>query len=318
MSSRKQRRNKKKIKKDKNIISTIRNACVVLSIIGLVVYYGLYKLNTIMGNDALSQLYMSETVKGSSLIARVDKKEQISLLFAGTDESGLRTDSIMYMKYDTISNKLHIMSIPRDTYTTNIYANKKINNIYAGGKHIDALVEEIEDMLNVKIDYYCVMDLDLISKVIKKINDLDINIEEDIWKKNKTTGKWYLFLAAGEHSLNAKQVEKLVRNRDYREGDIQREKIQRQVMIKLFENILQTENILQLPAIINIIVDNTNTNITVREALQYASEIKEANLKDVTSIVAPWEYYDLNGVSYVKVNNKEAANIVESWSKTED
>lgn len=313
--NRKQRRYKNKMNNKKNAVVFIRNMCVVLSIISLIIYYGLYKLNTMLENDALSNIYSNDTIQSTKLITKVKKKEQISILFAGTDESNLRTDSIMYIKYNTINNKLYIMSIPRDTYTTNKYANKKINNIYFGGKHIDSLVEEVERMLNVEIDYYCVMKLDLISEIIEKINGLDIEIEEEVWKKNKKTGKWYLFLEAGRHTLNAKQVEKLVRNRDYKDGDIQREKVQRQVLIQLFENILKTENIFKIPSIANIIVANTDTNITTREALQYISEINEINLKDVVSTLTPWEYYDLNGISYIKVDDKKAQEAVKSWDE---
>lgn len=317
MASRKQRRNnseekKNNIKKSSFSKKFIR-MCIVISIIGIAIYYGLYKLNTILGNDVIA--YTEAGSKNSNLIESIQKKDEVSLLFAGTDESGLRTDSIMYMKYDTVNNKLYMISIPRDTYTYNIYANKKINNIYTGGKHVDALVEEVENILNVKIDYYCVMNLNLITEIVKKINGLDIKIEKDVWKKNKKTGKWYLFLKAGQQTLNAKQVEKLVRNRDYREGDIEREEVQRQVMIELIKNVLQSENILKLPSIVSTVVTNTNTNITVREALAYASEIKELDLDNVTSTVAPWEYYELNGVSYVKVDNYKAASIVQSWKE---
>lgn len=317
MTSRKQRRNnkqeKKKDIKESSFSKKFIRMCVVISIIGIAIYYGLYKLNTILGNDVIA--YTEAGSKNSNLIESIQKKDEVSLLFAGTDESGLRTDSIMYMKYDTVNNKLYMISIPRDTYTYNIYANKKINNIYTGGKHVDALVEEVENMLDVNIDYYCVMNLNLITEIVKKINGLDIKIEKDVWKKNKKTGQWYLFLKAGQQTLNAKQVEKLVRNRDYREGDIEREKVQRQVMIELIKNVLQSENILKLPSIVNTVVTNTNTNITAREALAYASEIKELDLDNVTSTVAPWEYYDLNGVSYVKVDNNKAASIVQSWKE---
>lgn len=317
MTSRKQRRNnkqeKKKDIKESSFSKKFIRMCVVISIIGIAIYYGLYKLNTILGNDVIA--YTEAGSKNSNLIESIQKKDEVSLLFAGTDESGLRTDSIMYMKYDTVNNKLYMISIPRDTYTYNIYANKKINNIYTGGKHVDALVEEVENMLDVNIDYYCVMNLNLITEIVKKINGLDIKIEKDVWKKNKKTGQWYLFLKAGQQTLNAKQVEKLVRNRDYREGDIEREKVQRQVMIELIKNVLQSENILKLPSIVNTVVTNTNTNITAREALAYASEIKELDLDNVTSTVAPWEYYELNGVSYVKVDNNKAASIVERWKE---
>lgn len=312
MTNRKQRRKSTlKTKNKKSIYTRIGNFCLVLSILTLIAYYGLYKLNTMMGNDVL-------TANGNILeynrLTEVKKKDKVSLLFCGTDESGLRTDTIIYMQYDTVHDKLYMMSIPRDTYTTNPYAYKKINNIYTGGKHTDALVSEVESMLDVNIDYYCVIKLDMIKKVVDQIGGLDINIKEEIWKRNKKTNEWYLFLKPGEQTLNAKQVEKLVRNRDYSQGDIQREKVQRDVMTALIENMLQAENLIKIPSIANIIVENTDTDITVREAISYASEIKDIDTKNVVSTVMPWEYYTLNGVSYVKVDTEEASRIIrEEW-----
>lgn len=308
--SRKSRRNSHNSSKKKSIYIRIANRCLLVSVICLGIYYGIYKLNTMLG----SNLEYGDNILEEEMYASVEKKDEVNLLFAGTDESGLRTDSIMFMKYDTVHNRLYIMSIPRDTYSTNIYAHKKMNNIYTGGKHVDALVDEVETMLDTNIDYYCVMDLDLISEVVNSIGGLEIDIKEEVWKRDKKTKEWYLFLKPGKQTLNAKQVEKLVRNRDYSEGDIEREKVQREVMVVLIENIMKTKNILKLPSIVKKVVSNTNTDIETREALAYAAEIREIDTKNVLSTVMPWEYYTLNGVSYVKVDTEKASKIIkEKW-----
>lgn len=315
MTSRKQRRNNtNKHKEKKSIYTRIGNFCIIISILTLIAYYGLYKVNTVMGNDIA---VLSGDILEYNTLTEVEKKDEVSLLFCGTDESGLRTDTIMYMQYDTINNQLYMMSIPRDTYTTNSYAYKKINNIYTGGKHTDELIKEIEQMLDTKIDYYCIINLDMIKEVVDQIGGLDINIKEEVWKRDKKTNEWSLFLKPGQQTLNAKQVEKLVRNRDYSKGDIQREEVQREVMTALIENMMKKENLLKIPGIAKVIVQNTDTDITVREAICYASEIKDIDTKNTVSTVMPWEYYTLNGVSYVKVDSKEAARIIkEEWIYT--
>lgn len=315
MTSRKQRRNKtNKGKEKKSIYTRIGNFCLVTTVLTLLAYYGLYKLNTMMGNDVAA---LGGDILEYNTLTEVEKKDEVSLLFCGTDESGLRTDTIMYIKYDTVNNKLYMMSIPRDTYTTNPYAYKKINNIYTGGKHTEELVREVEEMLDTEIDYHCIINLDMIKEVVDQIGGLDINIKEEIWKKDKKTKEWYLFLKPGQQILNAKQVEKLVRNRDYSKGDIQREEVQRDVMTALIENMMNKENLLKIPGIAKVIVQNTDTDITVREAICYASEIKDIDTKSIVSTVMPWEYYTLNGVSYVKVDSKEAARIIkEEWIYT--
>ncbi len=294
----------------KSLCSKITIFCFVITGLAAFLWVILYKVNNITVNS-----------KANAGIEEYDysmdpKKEQLSMLLAGVDKDGLRTDSIIYAKYDTVGNQLYMMSIPRDAYTDNPYATYKLNSIYYGGKYTKEFVQEIEDLLEVKIDYYAIINLNTIPAVIEKIGGLTITLDEEIWKLNKKTGEWYLAFPSGEQTLNAKQVETLVRNRDYADGDISRGKMQRKVIKTLIENLLSTKNILKLPTLANVVLDNTNTNITVREAMKYISEIKEVDLKNMTSISMPIEdiAYKVNGTSCVLVDYEEARRIIsEEW-----
>lgn len=297
-------------KKNKSLCSRITKFSLVVTVLCIALWIVLYKINTMMGVvgniNSLEdwQAYMEP------------KKEVVSALFAGVDKDGLRTDSIIYAKYDTVNNKLYMMSIPRDTYTTNPLATYKINTIYFGGKYTEEFVGEIEELLNVEIDYYAIINLDTIPAVIKEIGGLNITLDDEIWKLNKKTGKWYFVFPKGAQILTAKEVETLVRNRDYADGDISRGKMQRKIITALIENMLSSKNILNLPKIANVILDNTNTNITVREAMKYISEIKEINIKEIVSVNMPLEdiAYEVDGTSCVLVDKEEARRIItEEW-----
>ena len=133
----------------------------------------------------------------------MNRKKKIYLFFfAGVDKEGIRTDTIIYAKYDTVNNKLYMMSIPRDTYTTSTYAkNNKINNIYSSGKHTDGLVKEVEEMLDTEIDYYCIINLDMIKEVVDKIGGLEINIHitRKIRCQDQTTNSFRLMCTCLQH-----------------------------------------------------------------------------------------------------------------------
>lgn len=304
---------KRKKKNKKTLCRKITIFSFVVTVLSIAIWTLLYKVNTMVGNVAFSgniEEYDFSTEP---------KKENVSVLFAGVDKDGLRTDSIIYAKYDTVNNQLYMMSIPRDTYTTNPLATYKINSIYYGGKYTEEFVYEVEELLDVSIDYYAIINLDTIYSVVKEIGGLTITLDDEIWKLNKKTSEWYFVFPKGEQTLTAEQVETLVRNRDYADGDISRGKMQRKVMTALIENLMSAKNILKLPAIANIILDNTNTNITVREAMKYISEIKEINLQDITSVNMPIENisYTVNGTSCVLVDKEEARRIVlEDWIYT--
>lgn len=305
-----------KKKKKKSLCTKITTFSIVISVICIVLWIILFKINNMMGSNAVAS--------GNSDIEEYDysnepKKENVSILFAGVDKDGLRTDSIIYAKYDTVNNKLYMMSIPRDTYTTNSYATNKINSIYYGGKYTKEFVSEVENMLDVSVDYYAIIDLNMIHTVVDKIGGLKITLDDELWKLNKKTGEWYLVFPKGEQTLNGSQVETLVRNRDYADGDMSRGKMQRKVIAALIDNLMSTKNILKLPSIANTVLENTNTNITVREAMKYIYELKEMDTSSIVSTNMPLEdiNYVVGGMACVLVDKKEARRIIkEDWIYT--
>ena len=297
-------------KKKTSLCTKITVFSLVVTSLSVIIWTLLYKANNVMGNASITIEIQEENYSSEP------QKENLSVLFAGVDKDGLRTDSIIYAKYDTLNNKLYMMSIPRDTYTTNPLATYKINSIYHGGKYTEEFVEEIETLLDVKIDYYAIISLNTIPSVVKEIGGLKINLDDEVWKLNKNTGKWYFVFPKGEQTLNAKQIETLVRNRDYPDGDISRGKMQRKIITALIENLMSSKNILKLPKIAKIILENTNTNVTLREALKYVAEIKEININEITSANMPIQdiAYKVNGTSCVLVDKEKARRIIgEEW-----
>lgn len=306
-----------KKKKKPNLCTRITRFSLIVTVMAVIVWIALFKANSILGADALVSSKNSDIEDYD--FSNEPKKDNLSVLFAGVDEDGLRTDSIIYAKYDTVNNKLYMMSIPRDTYTTNDLATYKINSIYYGGKHTKEFVKEVENLLDVSIDYYAVIDLKLIPKVVEQIGELDITLDDEVWKLDKNTNKWNFFLPAGKQTLNAEQVETLARNRDYADGDISRGKMQRKIMIALIQNLMSTKNVLKLPKVASTILDNTNTNVTLREAMKYVTELKEIDTSSIVSTSIPLENiaYNVNGVACVLVDKQEARRIVaEDWIYT--
>lgn len=305
----------KKKKKEISLCSKITIFSLLMTVICVVMWVLLYRLNNLIGNNTMA--LNGDIIENNYSLE--PKKENISILFAGVDKDGLRTDSIIYAKYDTVNNKLYMMSIPRDTYTSNPLATYKINSIYNGGKRTQEFIWEIEELLDVTMDYYAIINLDTISLVVEELGGLKINLDDEIWKLNKKTGSWYLALPKGEQVLNSQQVEMLVRNRDYKDGDLSRGKTQRQVIVALIKNMIFAENILKLPQIASIVLKDINTNVTVREVMKYISELKEINIHNIISANMPIENisYTVNGTSCVLVDEEEARRIItEEWVYT--
>lgn len=323
----KSKQEKKLMKKAKrNAFTRLTKLYTVVAIIGIIAWIALYKVNTIMGvNTTVTVDEQGNKITQVDLVQDEPKKDTVTMLFCGTDEGGYRTDTILYMKYDTINNQLYMLSIPRDTYTTNWRAYLKINSIYQGGKYTQALLDEVQTLLAVDpIDYYMVIDLDMIPVMVEKINGLEVTEEmKNIWWNYQEVNYFYFELPEVGERLNAEQVEKLVRYRSYVDGDISRGNMQKAVVKQLLKQLMSSENIYNLPSLIATAVDSTNTNVTVRDAMKYVSELKEINLDTIISSAMPiinLGYYPqateedpTYGQSCVLVNKTEARKVVANW-----
>lgn len=322
------KKEKKLMKKAKrNAFTRLTKLYTAVAIMGIVAWFALYKVNAMLGvNTTVTVDEQGNKVTQVNLTQDEPKKDVVTMLFCGTDEGGYRTDTILYMKYDTINNQLYMLSIPRDTYTTNWRAYLKINSIYQGGKYTQALLDEVETLLAVDpIDYYMIIDLDMIPVMVEKIGGLEATQEmRDIWWNYQEANHYYFELPPNGTRLNAEQVEKLVRYRSYVDGDISRGNMQKAVVKQLLKQLMSSENIYNLPSLIGVAVDSTNTNVTVRDAMKYVSELKEINLDNIISSAMPvinLGYYPqataedpTYGQSCVLVNKTEARKVVASWT----
>lgn len=323
------RKEEKKLaaKAKRNAFTRLTKVYLAVAIIGAIAWGVLYKVNSLMGvNTTIKVDENGNTVKQIELVQDEPKKDVVTMLFCGTDEGGYRTDTILYMKYDTINNQLYMISIPRDTYTTNWRAYLKINTIYQGGKYTQALLDEVQNLLAVEpIDYYMIINLDMIPVMVEKIGGLEVTQEmRDIWWNYQEVNYYYFELPKNNgERLNAEQVEKLVRYRAYVDGDISRGNMQKAVIKQLLKQLMSSENIYNLPSLINTAIESTNTNITVRDAMKYVGELKEINLDTIVCSAMPITnlgYYPqataeepTRGQSCVLVNKTEARRVVANW-----
>ena len=59
-------------------------------------------------------------------------------------------------------------------------------------------------------------------------------------------------------------------------------------------------------------MDNTDTNITAREALKYSTDVIKVDTSNITSCTAPGEAKYINGVSYFVLDEAKTKTLVEN------
>lgn len=303
------RRNK--TKKKKNIVQKFITFFVVLITI-LVIIYAILSLFNISLIDEIDDVV-------STVSSEPKKKEVINALVCGLNEN--MTDTIIYIRYETTTGKIGMMSIPRDTSIVgskpSANPSNKINSVYRG-VHTEEFVAEVEKLLNVNIDYYLFFDSQMLIDMVDEIGGVEVEVPIRM-KYDDPTQNLHIDLKPGKQVLNGEQAEQFVRfrkNNDgtgYAMGDVDRVKVQQEFIKSFVSTVLSPKNILKIKSLIEIALNQTNTNITLKEALRYTTDITKIDLDGIVTCTAPGEIYDAKDpywVSFWILDEDEAQRII--------
>lgn len=301
--------NKNKNKK-KNIYQKLTTFFIVIFAIGVVLWTSIYAVNRVIGEDSLATQAGSNDSKVST-----KKKSEINALIVGTNQN--LTDTMMYVNYNVETGKVAMMSIPRDTYITNEYCvGHKLNSLYRG-KNTQAFVEQIEELIGVDIDYYLIFDSKMLIDIVDKVGGVEVDVPVRM-KYDDPTQNLHIDLKKGTQVLNGKQAEQFVRYRKgndgsgYARGDLQRTEVQQQFIKNFISTVLSAKNLTKIPDLINVALDNTDTNITAREALKYSTDVMKIDTSNISSCTAPGEAKYINNISYFVMDKEKTKELVKN------
>lgn len=231
---------------------------------------------------------------------------KINVLLMGTDEDGLRTDSIILCSFDTETKELKMMNVPRDLkiFVGNRY--QKINAAHAymtdgkiGGP--TATVEAVTRFTGIPINYYVDFSFDAVAHVIDELGPVKFTIP-DLY--NDGVGMVYddpvqslhINLAPGEHDLTGQQAVWVMRYRhgnvdpktgtfkSYPNGDIQRTEMQQKLLKAIVDQKFNASLILKIPSIFNEISKEIKTNLTFADVVKYSKYLAGFSASNIKSV----------------------------------
>lgn len=205
---------------------------------------------------------------GNGKISRkLQKGQPVSVLLMGTDVGALNrgnkggnTDTLEIMTINPKKQQISLTSIPRDTLTrveTNEGADYvKINAAYSLGG-AKQTVKQVKELLDVPIDYYAVINMGVLKKVVNAVGGVTVNnpfaftYEGHHFKK----GKQHL---TGNEALKYSRMRYQDPNNDYG-----RQKRQQQVIKSVIATFKQNGSLSAINKILDAVKDGIKTNVPI-------------------------------------------------------
>lgn len=262
-----------------------------------------------------------------SAAAQKEIKKEPTILTAailGTDEDGFRADVNIVACYHTDTGELNLISVPRDSRVTmtaemiahqeelgrtvpqrnGVYGQCKLTELhaYAGeGNRCAYSVAMLEEILGIDIPYYVKVDLDAFKEIVDAVGGVDFYVPMDMYWDMRDTGGPLINLKEGMQHLDGEKAEQLVRFRDgYAQKDLKRIQVQQDFIKALIEKICSSETLMKnLNNLMDVVLDCSESNITIAEALQYMKYIKDFDPEKITKDTLPYigdpgSYVDLD------------------------
>ena len=222
-----------------------------------------------------------------------------------------RSDTLMIATIDPKKDKAALLSVPRDTRVKiKGHGYEKINHAYAYGGH-KLSQSTVENLLDVSIDHYVIIDTHAFPRIIDAIGGVDIDVEkrmyyEDPWDDD---GGLLIDFQPGMQHMDGKTAITYVRYRD-EEGDIGRVRRQQNFMKAVLDKVTSPAIIPSLPNIIKEIFSAVKTDLSLKQMMELAFSLKDAHKNSLETNVVPGQYMYIDGISYLVPDLKKLLHIV--------
>lgn len=219
-----------------------------------------------------------------------DGASRVTVLLLGLDyrdwaagEEASRSDTMILLTLDPLSNSAGILSIPRDLWVAIPgFKHGKINTAYYQGDAYQLpgggpalAVKTVEEFLGVPINYFAQIDFGAFVRFIDEIGGVTVDVPETIKIDLLGTGfKTKKKLEPGRQVLPGEWALAYARARYTEGGDFDRAARQQQVIMGIRERMIRRDmlptTIAKAPTLYNELASGIRTNLTLDQVIQLA------------------------------------------------
>ena len=251
---------------------------------------------------AAAHFFGGGLVRRTTADGMIAGSSEIHVMILGVDERKDdvgRSDTLMVATVDPEKGTASLLSIPRDTRVAIEGAGyDKINAAYAYGGY--ALTKKtLEQLLDVPMDYYILIDVHAFERIIDALDGIDIDVEkrmyyEDPWDDD---GGLVIDIYPGMQHMTGEKAIEYVRYRDM-EGDIGRIRRQQRFMRAVLQKVTTPEIFAKLPEIIDEVMKSVKTDLGASDMLRFLQVMKKVQEQGLSAEMAPGNPAWYKGVSY--------------------
>jgi LCP family protein required for cell wall assembly len=223
------------------------------------------------------------------------------------------SDAMLLIRFDPATQKVAVLSIPRDTRVHIQGVGKtKINFAnYVGGAPLSA--QTVSQVLgDIPIDRYIRFNVNGFGKLVDAFGGVDMYVPKKM-KYQDDSQHLYINLNAGQQKLNGSKAIQYMRYRHDDLGDIGRVQRQQAFFRAFIDQKLKPEAITKFPEILAIVKDNIDTNLSVEEVLALAGYTSKIDRKSIQMHMAPGRFSnpgEFDSLSYWILDNRRLAKIM--------
>jgi polyisoprenyl-teichoic acid--peptidoglycan teichoic acid transferase len=259
-------------------------------------------------------------------------RERVNILAMGIDRRPgqafvSRTDSIMVVSIDPVSNTASILSVPRDLYVVIPgHGRDRINTAFVYGSRgsdeaagASLSIQTLEYNLGIPIDHYILVDFSAVTRSIDLLGGIYVDVPYDI---NDPTfpdmnyGYDPLYIPAGLHHFDGETALKYARTR-HMDNDFYRAARQQQVLMSARSQAMSlgvAGLISRAPALYERVQSGVRTDLSLEQLVRLATTAAHIEEQDITrevlgnGYVSP--YLTEAGAQVLILDNDQAAPLI--------
>ena len=248
----------------------------------------------------------------------VSQKEGFyNILIVGTDDDGVRTDTIMIGRLNTKDHTVALLSIPRDTLIDADYKVPKINAVYgkAGGgeKGMESLKNRLASLLGFEVNGYVLVDLEAFVKLVDLVGGVEFDVPQRMYY-NDPAQDLYIDLEKGWQTLNGEEAMGLVRFRKgYASQDIMRTQVQQDFLQALAKKCLSVVNLTKVGEMADLFAEYVLTDLSVGNLAYFGQELLKCDFENMYSYTLEGEGVYLDGISYWAIYLNKNLQVINDY-----